>query len=130
MDAGTCRTATPMGLRDGGRSCRRGLRISVSLETNPVERQRRPSSRRLASRREGQRQRLGWNPKVICSPHTTLKHPRRRDTEEYDEGTSNCPSFRRFFARSEGYRHSLKTTHNPKVARGRDSTLRPQLGKF
>ena len=37
------------------------------------------------------------------------------------EGTNNCLSFRTFFARSEGCRHGLKTTHNPKVAGSRSS---------
>jgi hypothetical protein len=31
------------------------------------------------------------------------------------EETSSCSSFRAFFARSEGYRQGLETTHNPKV---------------
>ena len=34
---------------------------------------------------------------------------------DQDEGTRNCSSRRTFFARSEGCRQSLETTHNPKV---------------
>jgi hypothetical protein len=37
-------------------------------------------------------------------------------TQEHQEGISNSSSFRTFFARSEGCRLGLKTTHNPKVA--------------
>jgi len=42
--------------------------------------------------------------------------PELRDTKQKDEGGRNCSSFRKFFARSEGCRHGLETTHNPKVA--------------
>ena len=51
----------------------------------------------------------------FCS-HTTLKHPERSGTKDYHWGTDNCRSFLDILARSEGCRHGLKTTHNPKVA--------------
>src|SRR5713226_5206999 len=51
----------------------------------------------------------------FCS-HSTLKHDGKRGTKNYQGGTSSCSSFWTFFARSEGCRHGLKTTHNPKVA--------------
>ncbi len=50
----------------------------------------------------------------FCS-RTILKHPQMRDTQDQHKGTGNYSSFPAFFTRSEGYRHGLKKTHNPKV---------------
>jgi len=50
----------------------------------------------------------------FCS-HTILKHPEKRGTSNYQEGTDIYSSFRTVFARSEGYRQSPEATHNPKV---------------
>ena len=50
----------------------------------------------------------------FCS-QTILKHPEKRGTSNYQEGTDIYPSFRTVFARSEGYQQSPETTHNPKV---------------
>ena len=51
----------------------------------------------------------------FCS-HIILKDPQVRDTKKHDATSYNSSSFLMFFARSEGYRHGLETTHNPKVA--------------
>jgi hypothetical protein len=45
----------------------------------------------------------------------TIKRPQRTRTNDNQERIENCSSFRTFFARSEGCRHGLKTTHNPKA---------------
>ena len=112
---------TALGLVDNAREqsflAARLAACEAREQGRPIAARRLVGGLRMASWREGDPTRWA-KPKghllPFCS-HITLKHRQRRGTWDQYERSDNCSSFWAFFARSEGCRHSLKATHNPKV---------------